>query len=716
MHRLITLGVLGLAACGRPDPVTTTTDQLDRTLFVATHPLEAFARHDRQRRDAADQYRIEFFDRNNAFNDVYFRSKGSYSKAHFAQAARLGIPSSTYFSYDPILGGGVRNDFLWHYEHSFVAEDLWFDVSGEPMVDPIQQGAALDADGQLHEHWDPGRVRMSASNPYFVQYHRDSMTFAAHTVDANGFNFDLLAASPVDFEGDPGDFGEYSVARFADQMREQGAGEVDIAAYWTEHGPASANPNDPIFGDFFDFLWREQAELFRSLQNHAGQLSAVHGRYMPFYGNVTFGSVNLQDCYAGPASLLAGAYTDIVQLEVIYPLYPRDEAHSPVVGEGGVDLGANRQNERLFTSYKMAQAMGEHHKPVWALPVAFFEPGTNEVFGPQGHARGVDEDAPLDEMFRLYLAEAYATDVVPTLDMNGWPGMDMYGTALVNGEPIGAIADTIAFLDGHRALLETPESAARTAIVVSAPTELSGDPAYWNGDSHVAATSWGMARGLEHLGHTYDFVVFGHPDLWDDSAALERLSRYEQILLPPSPSMTDAQRDALSDFVSAGGHLVAVDHPDGHTVSGSQDESGQPTGTDWMATLQTLGSVVPLDFEAAADLKHDPSSSTDPLAAALAFGPIVSFPDLSEDALRHLGVNAMTADGRTVVHLVNYDFGFDASGGAFEERVDLRMQLTQAAHAATAYSVDDGSVTELQVVDGMVTVPSIMSWTFVVLD
>lgn len=690
--------VLALTACSSPDPVPLTAGGLDATLFVATHPLESFARSDRQLDAVVEDYRIEFFDRNDAFNDTYFRSPGSYSRAHFRRTSALGIPSSTYFSYDPIHHGGTDHDFAWKYANTFKPEDRWVDVDGAPLEDPIAGGAVLDAQGRVQEHWDPGRVRMSASNPNFERYHRDSMTFAAEEVGANGFNFDLYAVAPHEQDGDPGDFSAFSVDRFRTRM---GDPDLDIAAYWRTHGPADTRPDDPVFREFFWMMQREQAGLFRSLQEHAHALSEEHGTFMPMYGNALFGDPSLQHNWGGPASFAAGHFSDLVQMEVEYPLHARDG------------------QERLLTAYRMAHAVAEHSKPVWALPVAFFEPGVPDVFGPSGADRGVPVDAPLDNMFRLYLAEAWATDSVPCLDLNGWPGMDMYGTALADGETIPAIADTIAFVDEHRALLETPESAARTAVLISLSTRLAFDGPYFGRDARDAEATWGAGRALEHLGYSYDFVALGHPELWDDADALERLHRYDQLVLPPSPALTDAQRDELATFVRGGGHLVAVEPAHDGPVSGSHDAWGDPIGYDWLAELAAspgAGTVAPLPWYDVAALHADPSSDTAGLEDALAVAPLVALPGLSEDERRHVGVSALRVDGQTVVHLVNYDFAWDERGGRFAAREGLRVELDLPFTSATAYSPHDGTVVPLQVEGAGVVLPRLASWAFIVAE
>ena len=56
-------------------------------------------------------------------------------------------------------------------------------------------------------------------------------------------------------------------------------------------------------------------------------------------------------------------------------------------------------------------------------------------------------------------------------------------------------------------------------------------------------------RVLEQAHVAYDVIAFGHPDLWDDSEALDRLDRYETAILPRAVCMSESQRNAVAEFV-----------------------------------------------------------------------------------------------------------------------------------------------------------------------
>ncbi len=68
------------------------------------------------------------------------------------------------------------------------------------------------------------------------------------------------------------------------------------------------------------------------------------------------------------------------------------------------------------------------------------------------------------------------------------------------------------------------------------------------------------ARALEELHFPYDAIVFGHPEIWDDAKAFERIKRqYKVIILPGVDAVTDAQLDLLKTCQQNGARII-IDH------------------------------------------------------------------------------------------------------------------------------------------------------------
>ncbi|MCL6628680.1 MAG: beta-galactosidase trimerization domain-containing protein, partial [Armatimonadetes bacterium] len=132
----------------------------------------------------------------------------------------------------------------------------------------------------------------------------------------------------------------------------------------------------------------------------------------------------------------------------------------------------------------------------------------------------------------------------------------------------------------------------------------------------------------------YDCVVFGHPEIWDDSRVLRNLSRYKVLVLPTIDAISDAQVEALKDFMQKGGKIVVCD-----PRAGTRDENFNPRQKRALEGISVIGMI----------------DKTDQPDAALNAMRAVSL--VSVEAPKKVTVNIWkSADGQSLdIHLLNYD-------------------------------------------------------------
>lgn len=286
---------------------------------------------------------------------------------------------------------------------------------------------------------------------------------------------------------------------------------------------------------------------------------------------------------------------------------------------------------RSTLTYKVGWASGRYAKPVWNIeyPGEFGNPG--------------------GEAAKIVMAEAQANGGLCYVGFG--PGQEAYQK----------------FFGTQRALFTRRQQYARVGLVYSIPSLMwrsyGSFRMPWDGRRYFNA----LGRVLEDRHVPYEVVVFGHPELWDDNAILQRLSRYDSLLLPSVDCLTAAQVKALQRFAAAGGTVVTV----GPTAL--RDESYRPVPAALKPTLK-------LDEAALqAYLKQKPGSPEAPEVLALeeavcrgARGEL-----LRTSAPRTVWTTPWLHEGGRLlaVHLVNYDFEPKGDRVPPVENVSLEVKL-----------------------------------------
>jgi PGF-CTERM protein len=230
-----------------------------------------------------------------------------------------------------------------------------------------------------------------------------------------------------------------------------------------------------------------------------------------------------------------------------------------------------------------------------------------------------------------------------------------------------------------------------------------------NYESNPGVNSFiGTAKLLREAQIPYSVLVFGHPDLWDDSKQLERLSEHDAVILPGMQCLSDAQHSALEEYLADDGFLVASGSP--------------PSRTSRYESRNDVNQL--FDDENAVILEDNPALSREEngtvggqLQDALADAGIVPVAE-SQDSTLSVNIRNQPEDDRTVVHLLNYDYS--KQDDQFESKSNIKISAQSPDHSVSVaryYSDQQTTELEFESVDGEIefTVPHLTDWGFVVL-
>ncbi len=185
--------------------------------------------------------------------------------------------------------------------------------------------------------------------------------------------------------------------------------------------------------------------------------------------------------------------------------------------------------------YRLMRAVSLGRKPVWPLLDT-----------------GVFRKWPTGA--RFFPAQALSQGAVPLLlwSPNAWPDEATYR----------AHAKIARFLDANRALFLNRQPLARVALIYSVPTcfwrYFYTYWIYWRAGSNHGKWLGQAARVLEDAHIPYEPVVFGHPDLLDDTEQLASLDRYDVLVLTDVDCVSGRQAAAVRRFRKRGGRVVVI--------------------------------------------------------------------------------------------------------------------------------------------------------------
>jgi len=604
----------------------------------------------------------------------------------FEKARELDLPATSGWNVNIFVDGSEPSD---RYGPIMEAED-WRYPDGTPLESPA---------GIVGE--------LFSGEPYLQHFEYDTM--GTPSVFAPG-GLDLTVRSCTDrlqkgysgffvdgvgvFRNEGLDFSRWKQAAFRDHLASlpnerladwgiEDPASFDMRSYIKSKGIApsdSRNPfNDPVFREYVLHLHLGIDEWFDRFR------SAIEERFSDRIQNdeIALYANQFTGHFSHPQS--PNVYISD-SMDVIYTeLFPRVSAPG--------DL-----------NYKLMRAVGNFSKPVIAKGT-----GITRQEGPE-----IPDPTTPNPMFnRFQAAEAYACNArlqLPITRRKGF-GIDDSVTHWIGSD--GTVSESLReftdFVWAHERFLTNLESAADVAVTFSLPTAMWRYAPTWNigvRDTPRLDSFTGTASLLREAGIPYDVVVFGHPRLWDDSEQLDRLSRYDAVVLPAIESITDTQLDTLESYLANGGHvLVSGPTPD-------RDAFYEPRE---VSTVFDHDRVVVLGSDPGrAKEQGDPIEES--LAETLHSVGIGSrrFPDDPDVAVHQY---TQSDPDREIIHLVNYDY--DADTDSFDRRTDITIRpetRPDEAVAARYYSPQRRTELDLSRSDGELelTIPALDEWGFVV--
>lgn len=440
-----------------------------------------------------------------------------------------------------------------------------------------------------------------------------------------------------------------------------------------ETGRPPSFPEDAVLREFVKF---QHMELVRFVRNFVERVKLygkeVLGRDVPIYGNQFLGGGPIVQAVGDTSldSIILSPYLDLIQVEGSWPTLP------PI--------------NRYTLIYRIAHAMAEHKKPVWQH-IAFY--------GSKWLDAGVDYTKA--RLIALEIAAAYANGVIKELDLAGWPGacllkyesecrspIKLAGGVVVlpNMTVPEEVRKIVDFIWENRGLLVGFKPYSKVALVYSIPSLLwNWFPALKVRPTLLLQEIVGVADILQNLHVPFDVVIFGHPELYDDSFHLKRMKAYDVVILPLVTHLSRYQVEAIRSYVKSGGRIVFT-----HGLP-IYDEEHNPLSPELKQAIDSLLQAYP---DRVIFLKEPVGNIWyENLVSGYAeYDRYRSYLKLVEDALARLGMRPLVrlegiqglvevsvlSKGMTfAVHIVNYNY--EISHDEFKEQNGLRLYVDLSA-------------------------------------
>ena len=303
------------------------------------------------------------------------------------------------------------------------------------------------------------------------------------------------------------------------------------------------------------------------------------------------------------------------------------------------------------------------------------------------------------DLYRIFLLEASMYGCNMSVPYGGWMGNAIKDSFYPPRELTCQVQD---FLSSHEAFYEK-------APVKGAAVLYSFGSYYWreatkgggggNGmqdqfDSLMEATAadwydpsikrlpfWDIIRELSRGHAMYDVKMLPDGELRPDDFSPEDLAPYDMIVIPDCNELTRNQAGIIFDYVKKGGKALVYGRLAENTPLASQ-LSGSPNVT-----------FVPFNEDASRGM-------ADFLQAFSAMYKPLSVVECSD---KRIGLQRFDKDGRTYVHLMNYDY--DAQADAVKPLARVTLTLRKASGRVKVYTLDGAQPPiEAQSREGVITV------------
>lgn len=271
---------------------------------------------------------------------------------------------------------------------------------------------------------------------------------------------------------------------------------------------------DSLLKMYLLFQHVSNLKAWRDIVDAVREKSEELKKPLPVYGN---------QCDLGgtwPSAVLFSQINDVVWTEAASSL----NEYIPVRTPAGLSGTAK---------FKLGLASGLHEKPLWV-------------------AHHSISDIP-DDNLRLTINKLIWSE---TLANGGVP--DIGAGYRYNGVGYNELVEFTKFINENRSLFLDRKSYANVALVYSLPSLIYRFGGISFKESAQVNEFLGFIRILEDVHMPFDVIVFGHPDLFDDTSVLNNLSKYDMVMLPQADCLSVPQADALGKYVKNGGGLLTT--------------------------------------------------------------------------------------------------------------------------------------------------------------
>lgn len=268
----------------------------------------------------------------------------------------------------------------------------------------------------------------------------------------------------------------------------------------------SKNKQDiPLLAEYRKYLCIEVTKHFKEMADFIRNYGKKKGKQILVAGN--FWQLE-------PSTLPLIYHSDIIAFEGNYQYPPQSQA----------------------PDYRLSAALGEQKKPV-SIGLGVREDILQLM-------ERVDNGLAYD-VLKVYIADASAFQANFMIPYGIWK--EKYKGSFT--APKSAVSHYQHFL-AENSHLYSMQSSSLTAIIYSYPSIMwfSGDEFMKLGDSGPIESFKGTARALTNLAIPYDVVIFGDDILIHDKITPDILNRYELLILPDCPFLTEHQMEILGQF------------------------------------------------------------------------------------------------------------------------------------------------------------------------
>ena len=246
-----------------------------------------------------------------------------------------------------------------------------------------------------------------------------------------------------------------------------------------------------------------------------------------------------------------------------------------------------------------------------------------------------------------------------------------------------------AWRDAHRSGSANGDAAASNAAHLEVTTT------DW-GNSSVSMPFWDVIRFMSSENALYDVKMMPDDDLREDDFTLEKIASYPMVIAPDCHVLTQNQADILYEYAKAGGFLL---------VYGRLAEN-----TDLRQKLENLPNVRFVDFDAG----NTPCFPQFEAAFRDLYGQVCT----TACSAPQVGMQRYDADGKTFVHLLNYDYDQEKDVITVQKNVEIRLSGL-AGDTVRVFTLDgetdDFTVTKAE--DSLtVTLSSIPVYTVIIVE